>query len=315
MSKNFALLGVAGFVAPRHLQAIAETKNHLIAASDPKDSVGIIDRYFPDALFFTEFERFDRFLEKQRRLGEDKRAHYISVCTPNYLHDAHVRLALRIGADAICEKPLVIAPWNLDQLAMLEAETGRRVYNVLQLRELAPLNELRRSLQADSTGKRAQVTLTYVTRRGRWYHVSWKGDEDKSGGLVMNIGIHLFDFLIWLFGGVESFAVHHRAPERVAGQLRLKNADVTWLLSVDARDLPESTRAAGRTAFRSLLMDGKEIEFSDGFTDLHTRVYERVLAGNGFGIDDARPAIELAYSLRKATVSSTGDLHPGLHQR
>ncbi len=314
MSKNFALLGVGGFVAPRHLQAIADTKNVLIAACDPKDSVGIIDRYFPEASFFTEFERFDRFLEKQRRQGEDKRVHYVSICTPNYLHDAHTRLAMRLDADAICEKPLVIAPWNLDQLAVLEKETGRRVWNVLQLRELASLVELKKQLESGEPRerKRADVVLSYVTRRGRWYHVSWKGIEDKSGGLVMNIGIHLFDLMLWLFGSLEKSEVHHRTPDRVAGTLHLKHADVRWLLSVNGKDVPEQQRAAGKSAYRSLTLDGRSIEFSDGFTDLHTRVYERVLEGRGFGIDDARPAIELAYGLRKAPVTATTDGHPDL---
>ncbi|MBI2388856.1 MAG: Gfo/Idh/MocA family oxidoreductase [Deltaproteobacteria bacterium] len=310
MRKNFALLGVGGFVAPRHLQAIAETGNQLIGACDPKDSVGIMDRWFPEAAFFTEFERFDRFLEKQRRLGDDQRAHFVSVCSPNYLHDAHVRLALRVGADAICEKPLVISPWNLDQLAVLEQESGRRVFNVLQLRLLPALMALKQELTRKPLEQRADVVLTYVTRRGRWYHASWKGTEDKSGGLVMNIGIHLFDMMLWLFGSMERSEIHLRHHDRVAGTLRLKNADVRWFLSVNGEDVPADARAAGKTAFRSLTMNGRSIEFSDGFTDLHTRVYQDIVAGGGYRIDDARPALELAYGMRSAPLASSGERHP-----
>jgi UDP-N-acetyl-2-amino-2-deoxyglucuronate dehydrogenase len=309
MAKNFALLGVGGFVAPRHLQAIADTGNTLIAACDPKDSVGIMDRWFPEAAFFTEFERFDRFLEKQRRLGEEQRPHYVSVCSPNYLHDAHVRLALRLGADAICEKPLVISPWNLDQLALIEEETKRNVFTVLQLRLLPALIALKAELAKETAG-RADVVLTYVTRRGRWYHASWKGDEEKSGGLAMNIGIHLFDMMLWLFGPSEGATVHLRRADRVAGSLKLKNADVRFFLSVNGADVPEEQRAAGKTAYRSLTLNGRSIEFSDGFTDLHTRVYERVLAGDGFRIAEARPAVELAYGMRTSPTTNTGDRHP-----
>lgn len=312
MPKNFALLGVGGFVAPRHLQAIADTGNTLIAACDPKDSVGIMDRWFPEAAFFTEFERFDRFLEKQRRLGEEHRPHYVSVCSPNYLHDAHVRLALRLGADAICEKPLVISPWNLDQLTLLEEETKHHVFTVLQLRLLPALIALKAELEKERPSGRADVVLTYVTRRGRWYHASWKGDEEKSGGLAMNIGIHLFDMMLWLFGASEGSSVHLRRPDRVSGSLRLKNADVRFFLSVNGEDVPTELRAAGKTAYRSLTINGRSIEFSDGFTDLHTRVYERVLAGEGFRIAEARPAVELAYGMRSSSTTSAGDQHPML---
>lgn len=304
MSKNFALLGVAGFVAPRHLAAIHATGNTLVAACDPNDSVGVMDRYFPESAFFTEVERFDRFLEKQRRKGEAERVHYISVCSPNYLHDAHVRLAMRTGATAICEKPLVINPWNLDQLAAIEAESAGKVFTVLQLRLLPALVDLKK--RVDAAGSRADVQLTYVTRRGRWYHASWKGSEEKSGGLAMNIGIHLFDLMLWLFGPARSSEVHLRDHDRVGGVLELDRARVRWFLSVNAADLPEETRAAGKTAFRSIKMDGNEIEFSEGFTDLHTRVYEQVLAGSGYGIEDARPAIEASYRIRKDPLKAGG---------
>lgn len=313
MSQNFALLGVAGFVAPRHLEAIAQTGNRLVAACDPHDSVGVMDRYFPDAAFFTEFERFDRFLEKQRRKTDGRKVAYVSICSPNYLHDAHVRLALRVGATAICEKPLVINPWNLDQLAVLEEETGSKVYSVLQLRLASTVLALKNQLAGRPPGKKADVVLTYVTRRGRWYHISWKGSEEKSGGLTTNIGIHLFDLMLWLFGDVQRSYVHAYEPDHCAGALELERANVRWYLSTRAEDLPAEVRAAGHHAHRSLQLDGKEVEFSSGFTGLHTRVYEEVLAGRGFTIDDARPAIELAYRIRTAARVAPGDLvHPQL---
>jgi UDP-N-acetyl-2-amino-2-deoxyglucuronate dehydrogenase len=306
---NFAILGVGGFVAPRHLRAIADTGNQLLAACDPSDSVGILDSHFQSAKFFTEVERFDRYLEKQRRKSTEERIHFLSICTPNYLHDAHVRLALRTGAHAICEKPLVINPWNLDQLSQLESETGARVYNVLQLRLLPPLVELRRKI-ASSTG-RAQVVLTYVTRRGAWYHVSWKGDPAKSGGLAMNIGIHFFDLLHWIFGPVSGCEVHLREPDRWSGFLELEKADVRWYLSVRQEDLPQEVSAQGRAAFRSLTLNGEELEFSDGFADLHTRVYKQILEGAGFGIEEARPSIELAHRIRTIPLTAPGDVaHP-----
>lgn len=311
MKKNFALLGVAGFVAPRHLRAIADTGNELVSACDPNDSVGVMDSYFPGAAFFTEVERFDRFLEKQRRRGDEDRVHYVSVCSPNYLHDAHVRLALRVGADAICEKPLVINPWNLDQLALLEEETGRRVYSVLQLRLIPDLIALRGRVQAPARARRARVTLTYVTRRGRWYDVSWKGVVGKSGGLVTNIGIHLLDMMMWLFGSVRAATLHLSERDRVAGTLELEHADVQWFLSTNASDLPRQTVAGGKSAYRRLEMDGTNLEFSEGFTDLHTRVYQEILAGRGFGIGDARPAIELAHRLRTSSTAPLDDTaHP-----
>ena len=310
-ARNFALLGVAGYVAPRHLQAIAGTGNRLVAACDPNDSVGVLDRYFLDARFFTEYERFDRHLEKLRRRGDDERVHYVSICSPNYLHDAHARLALRVGANAICEKPLVINPWNLDQLAELEQETGSKVFNVLQLRLLPKLQELREKVRSRKT--RADVVLSYVTRRGPWYHISWKGSEEKSGGLPTNIGIHFFDLLQWLFGGASRCDVHVAEPDRWSGYLELERADVRWYLSTRYQDLPAETIAEGKPAFRSLTLDGEEIEFSPGFTDLHTLVYQDILDGGGFGLEEARPSIELAYRIRTTKpVAARGAAHPFL---
>lgn len=309
MSSNFALVGAAGFVAPRHMQAIAETGNTLVAAVDPHDSVGVIDRYFPDAAFFTEVERFDRFLEKRRRLSEQERVHYISICSPNYLHDAHVRLALRVGAHAICEKPLVISPWNLDQLAALEAEYGRRVYPVVQLRLLPQLRELAARLHAGPR-ERVDVELTYITARGRWYDVSWKGMTEKSGGLALNIGIHFFDLLIWLYGQPRSSQVVLSQPDKMSGVFELEHARVRWYLSVDRADLPATARAAGKTAFRRLVAGGQELDLSEGAGDLHTAVYRDVLAGGGCTIEDVRPSVQLAHEIRHAPVTRIAGAHP-----
>jgi len=298
---NFAVTGVAGFVAPRHLKAIRDTGNRLIAATDPHDAAGVLDHYSFDVRFFTEIERFDRHLEKLRRGPEKDRIHYVSICSPNYLHDAHVRLALRVGAHAICEKPLVINPWNLDALQELEQETGSRVYTVLQLRLHPALLALREKLQAGSGDH--DVSLTYVTGRGGWYDVSWKGSVERSGGVATNIGIHFFDLLLWLFGPAEQIAVHLREPKRVAGYLQLQRARVRWFLSTDIRDLPSAPQPGVKATFRSIVVDGEEIVFTDGFTDLHTRVYEEVLAGRGAGIDDARPSVELAHRIRKSPLA------------
>jgi UDP-N-acetyl-2-amino-2-deoxyglucuronate dehydrogenase len=308
---NFAVTGVAGYIAPRHLRAIRDTGNRLVAALDPNDSVGILDQYSLDVAFFKEFERFDRHLEKLRRGDEAERVHYVSVCSPNYLHDAHCRQALRVGADVICEKPLVVNPWNLDALQELEAETGRRIYNVLQLRLHPKLIDLREKLLKNAGDRDYDVVLTYITSRGKWYHYSWKGDVEKSGGVGTNIGIHFFDLLMWLFGGVVECRVHHSDPQRMAGFLQLERARVRWYLSLDYTELPFQAEPGVRTTYRSITIDGEEIEFTEGFTDLHTRVYENVLAGNGFGIDDARASIDLAYQIRKATPVGRDELaHP-----
>jgi UDP-N-acetyl-2-amino-2-deoxyglucuronate dehydrogenase len=313
MSKNFALTGAAGYIAPRHLKAIHEVGGQLLAAMDPHDSVGVMDQYFPTCRFFTEIERFDRYLERLRRERPEERINYLSVCSPNYLHDAHCRLGLRLHADVICEKPLTITPWNMDALSDLEHEYGQRVYTVLQLRLLPDLIALRQRLVDDPKRGRAQVTLTYVTRRGSWYHTSWKGDPQKSGGVGMNIGIHFFDLLLWLFGGCRRHELHLSTEGRMAGLLELEWADVTWLLSLEAEDLPPGHLAANKPAFRSMTMDGTELEFSPGFTDLHTAVYRDILEGGGFGILDAKPSVELVHALRGAPiVEHPAHRHPGL---
>ncbi len=309
MSKNFAVIGVGGYIAPRHLRAIRDTGNRLVAAVDPKDSVGVLDQYSFDVKFFTEIERFDRHLEKLRRGPEQDRVQYVSVCSPNYLHDAHCRLALRVGADVICEKPLVINPWNFDALEELEAETKHRIHTILQLRVHPELIKLKQSLQAE--GGQHDVMLTYITSRGPWYHVSWKGQQDKSGGVATNIGVHFFDLLLWLFGPSANLRVYHSDDSRMSGFIELERARVRWFLSVDSRDLPPQARANGKTTYRSITVDGKEVEFSEGFTDLHTRVYEETLAGRGFGIAEARPSIELTYAIRTAPVSPKDECaHP-----
>ena len=304
MTRNFAITGVGGFVAARHLKAISATGHRLVAAVDPHDAVGVLDQYSFDVRFFTEFERFDRHLEKLRRGSDTERVHYLSICSPNYLHDAHIRLALRVGAHAICEKPLVINPWNLDALQELEQETGARISTVLQLRLHPAVLAFRETLRSQT--RRHQVTLTYVTARGPWYDVSWKGSEERSGGLVTNIGIHFFDLLLWLFGPVQRSEVHLREPKRAAGTLELARADVRWLLSTDRSDVPADAASRSRTTFRSMTVDGERLEFTDGFNDLHTRMYEEILAGRDFGIDDARPSIELTHAIRHAPLTVAG---------
>jgi UDP-N-acetyl-2-amino-2-deoxyglucuronate dehydrogenase len=314
MAHPFAITGVAGFVAPRHLKAIKDTGNRLVAALDPHDAVGILDRFFPAVRFFTEFERFDRHLEKLRRASTDERVRYVSICAPNYLHDAHIRMALRVGADAICEKPLVINPWNLDALQELEGETGRRVYTVLQLRLHPALMALKQALASGPDRSGVDVCLTYITGRGPWYDVSWKGVPERSGGLAVNIGIHFFDLLIWLFGPAGRSDVHLSEPGRMSGAFECGAARVRWFLSTRMDDVPAEARHQGRTTYRSITVDGAELEFTEGFTDLHTRVYEDVLRGGGFTIDDARASIELAYRVRTgAPVAATPEsAHPFL---
>jgi UDP-N-acetyl-2-amino-2-deoxyglucuronate dehydrogenase len=311
--KNFAMTGVAGYVAPRHLKAINDTGHRLVAAVDPHDGVGVLDRYSLDIRFFTEIERFDRHLEKLRRGPEESRVHYLSICSPNHLHDAHIRLGLRVGANVICEKPLVINPWNLDALEELEHETKCRVSTVLQLRLHPELIALRERLRAARPQAPHDVCLTYITARGRWYDHSWKGSDERSGGLVTNIGIHLFDVLLWLFGPVTACEVHMRERRRIAGFLALERANVRWLLSVESSDLPPERTPAASTTFRSITVDGGEVEFSEGFGDLHTRVYQEVLAGRGFGIADGRPAIELSHRIRTTPESPVrSHAHPML---
>jgi len=309
--KNFAIIGGGGYIAPRHMKAIRDTGNRLVAALDPSDSVGILDSYTYDVAFFTEFERFDRHVDKLRRQGGAQRIHYVSICSPNYLHDAHIRFALRVGADAICEKPLVLNPWNLDALLEVERETGRRVYNILQLR-LHPAIIALKDKVARSPKKKYDIDLSYITSRGRWYFTSWKGSAEKSGGVASNIGVHFFDMLMWIFGAVQHHEVHLSSEQKMAGYLELENANVRWFLSVDRADVPEPARAAGKNTFRSITVDGEEVEFSDGFTDLHTMVYREILAGRGFGLEDARASINLVYGLRNAVPVNGGHAHPFL---
>jgi len=294
--KKFAIIGVAGYIAPRHLQAIRDTGNTLVAALDKSDTVGIMDSYFPNADFFTEFERFDRHLDKLRRQGTG--VEYVSICSPNYLHDSHIRFALRQGANAICEKPLVLNPWNLDALTEMEKESGQRVYNILQLRHHPAIIALREKVRQGPADKIYDVDLTYMTSRGHWYHISWKGDESKSGGITTNIGIHFFDMLIWVFGPVRNVVVETLTEDTASGFLELERARVKWLLSIDYDRIPPAVRAAGKRTYRSLTMDNEEIEFSDGFTELHTHSYRSILGGEGFGLEEARPSIELAHLIR-----------------
>jgi len=313
-AKKFALIGAAGFIAPRHMKAIRDTGNQLIAALDKSDSVGIIDSYFPQCAFFTEFERFDRHIEKLL-LEHKTSVDYVSICSPNYLHDAHVRFALRVGAHAICEKPLVLNPWNLDGLTAVEKRLGKNIYTILQLRHHPAIIELKNKV-AKAKGKSYEIQLTYITPRGSWYQHSWKGDTDKSGGLATNIGVHFFDMLSWIFGQPEESEVHIATEAKTAGVLKLKKATVKWFLSIDAADLAGTENEGKHKAFRSLLIDGEEIKFSDGFTDLHTESYRQILAGGGFGIKDCRAAINIVHAIRNARPTGVNrDSHPFASKR
>jgi len=311
--KNFALIGAAGYIAPRHMKAIEDTRNNLVAAYDPNDSVGIIDAHFPDADFFTEFERFDRHIDKLKRVNADKKIDYVSIASPNYLHDSHMRFALRSGADAICEKPLVLNPWNIDGLKKIEADTGHKIHTILQLRLHPVIIALKDKVATDAATKKYDLDLTYITSRGHWYLQSWKGDTKKSGGIATNIGIHFFDMLHFVFGAQQSNIVHYCADTKAAGYLEYEKARVRWFLSVDINDVPEGQRLKGQRTYRSILLNNEEIEFSEGFTDLHTRSYERILAGDGFGLDENRVAIETVATIRTAKpLGATGEYHPFL---
>ncbi|MDI6698946.1 MAG: Gfo/Idh/MocA family oxidoreductase [Candidatus Saccharicenans sp.] len=309
--KNFALIGVAGYIAPRHLKAIKETNNQLVATLDKSDSVGIIDSYFANADFFTEFERFDRHLEMLRRKEPERAVHFVSICSPNYLHDAHCRFALRIGADAICEKPVVLNPWNIDALKEEEEEYGHKIYTVLQLRLHPEILNLREKIEQNRSDSIYDIDLTYITARGRWYFYSWKGIEDKSGGIATNIGVHFFDMLSWIFGPPLRNIVHLRQPDVAAGYLELKKARVRWFLSLRFEDLPPEVLSAGKRSYRCIEINGKPFDFTDGFQDLHTRVYEEILKGNGFRLDENRNAIDIVYQIRKTELKPrAGDVHP-----
>jgi UDP-N-acetyl-2-amino-2-deoxyglucuronate dehydrogenase len=306
--KSFALIGAAGYIAPRHMQAIRDTGNTLAAAYDPNDSVGIIDSHFPDAHFFTEFERFDRHLDKRRRQGQG--VDYVSICSPNYLHDSHMRFALRSGADAICEKPLVLNPWNIDGLLDIERDTGRKVSTILQLRLHPAILAVRHKMQQAPKDSKVDVDLTYITSRGNWYLQSWKGDERKSGGVATNIGVHFFDMLHFVYGALQHIVVHLSTPTKAAGYLEYAQARVRWFLSIDVNDVPAAERAKGKRTYRALTAAGENIEFSDGFTDLHTRSYEAILRGEGFGLEENRVAIETVARIRTAEVTRAGEVHP-----
>jgi UDP-N-acetyl-2-amino-2-deoxyglucuronate dehydrogenase len=309
---KFGLIGAAGYIAPRHMKAIKDTGNILIAALDKFDSVGIIDSFFPNASFFLEAERFDRHLDKLRR-QPDKKIDYVSICSPNYLHDAHIRLALRNDAYAICEKPLVLNPWNIDSLEVLEKECGKKIYNILQLRLHPSLIALKQQIDADKSGKIYDINLSYITSRGNWYNYSWKGDGAKSGGIATNIGVHFFDMLTWIFGNVKENIVHTYENQRAAGFLQLEKARVRWFLSIDYNDIPEDIKAKGQRTFRSITVENKEIEFSEGFTDLHTQSYQKILAGEGFGLAEARNSIQIVHDIRhKEAIGKIGDYHPFL---
>lgn len=313
--KNFALIGAAGYIAPRHMQAIKATGHRLVAAYDPNDSVGIIDSHFPEADFFTEYERFDRHVDKLRRANHGNRIDYVSICSPNYLHDSHMRFALRSDADAICEKPLVLNPWNIDGLQEIERDTGRKVNTILQLRVHPAIVALRDKVQREAKGTKRDVDLTYITSRGHWYLQSWKGDQKKSGGIATNIGVHFFDMLHFIFGALQDNVVHLASDTKAAGYLEYEHARVRWFLSVDVDDVPGPAREAGQRTYRSITVDGEEIEFSGGFTDLHTRSYEEILAGRGFGLEENRTAIATVAAIRGAAPAAlAGDYHPFLRK-
>lgn len=308
--KQFALIGAAGYIAPRHLRAIKETGNNLVAALDKFDSVGIMDSFFPNADFFVEFERFDRHIEKLKR-NRGLKLDYVSICTPNYLHDAHIRFALRSGAHAICEKPLVLNPWNIDALKVIEQETGKKVNTILQLRLHQSIVALKQQIANGPKDKIYDVDLTYLTSRGHWYYTSWKGELAKSGGIATNIGVHFFDMLAWVFGGLKSSKVHLHSHDRAAGYLEFEQARVRWFLSINEDLLPKEAREKGQRTYRSITVNGKEIEFSDGFFDLHTKSYEHIIAGNGFGLTDAKASVQLVHDIRNATLAPIkGDYHP-----
>ena len=307
---NFGLIGASGYIAPRHMMAIKDTGNNLVAALDKFDSVGIIDNYFPDAEFFTEPERFDRHLEKIK-YEKNIRLDYVSICTPNYLHDSHIRMALRIGADAICEKPLVLNPWNLESLAKMEKESGNKIWNILQLRLHESIITLKRKVSEAPSDKVFDIDLTYITSRGNWYCTSWKGDMSKSGGIATNIGVHFYDMLSWIFGDVKENIVHIKSHDRASGYLEFQKARVRWFLSINHETLPNHIKKNKKRTFRSIKIEGEELEFSGGFTDLHTKVYKEIIKGKGYGLDDAKNAVEIVHKIRNSqAIGLKGDYHP-----
>jgi UDP-N-acetyl-2-amino-2-deoxyglucuronate dehydrogenase len=308
-AKNFALVGVAGYIAPRHVKAIKDTNNDLIATLDPFDSVGYLDNYFPNADYFYEFERFERHVDKLSRT--EKKIEYVSICSPNYLHDSHIRFALRHKAHAICEKPLVLNPWNIDALAEIEKETGKRIFNILQLRLHPSIISLKEKIEKGPKEKIYDIDLAYITSRGRWYDFSWKGNIQKSGGVATNIGVHFFDMLTWIFGDVKENIVHVYEEQRAAGYLQLEKARVRWFLSIDYNSLPNDIKEKGQRTYRSITVEGEEIEFSSGFTDLHTLSYQKILKDEGFGLSEAKKSIQTVYNIRNSKLNpNMGDTHP-----
>ena len=308
-TKNFALIGVGGYIAGRHLKAIKETGNNLVASLDPSDSVGIIDSYFPESDFFVEFERFDRHIDKLRRRGTQ--VDYVSICSPNYLHDSHIRFALRSGAHAICEKPVVLNPWNFEGLEEIRREFGKEIFNILQLRLHPAIAALKKRIENEGTFKKKyDIDLTYITSRGHWYHISWKGDIHKSGGIATNIGVHFFDMLIWIFGKVQNNVVHLLEEDKASGFLELERARIRWYLSLDYTDIPDKIKKKDIRTYRSLILNNENFEFSKGFTDLHTKSYEEILKGNGFRLNESKASIETVYTIRNANpIGLQGDYH------
>jgi UDP-N-acetyl-2-amino-2-deoxyglucuronate dehydrogenase len=312
-TQSFALIGASGYIAPRHMKAIKENQCQLLASYDPYDGIGIMDSYFPQASFFTEFERFDRHIEKMARKG--KGVDFISVCSPNYLHDAHIRFGLRNKANVICEKPLTLNPWNIESIFELEKEFERKVYTILQLRLHPAIIALKEMIQAGDPHKIYDLDLAYITSRGNWYYTSWKGDISKSGGIATNIGVHFFDMLTWVFGKPKINQVHIHTHDRAAGFLELERARIRWFLSINEESLPAAVRGKGQRTFRSFTLEGKEIEFSDGFTDLHNDSYRSILAGTGFRAYEALTAIEMVHEIRNASpLGLKGDYHPFAQQ-
>ncbi|MBP7463573.1 MAG: Gfo/Idh/MocA family oxidoreductase [Bacteroidales bacterium] len=312
--KNFALVGVAGYIAPRHVKAIKETGNNLISCLDKFDCVGYLDSYFPEAEFFYEFERFERHIDRLRYT--DRKIDYVSICSPNYLHDSHIRFALRNRAHAICEKPLVLNPWNIEALEKMETESGCNIYNILQLRLHPAIIALKNEIDADTSGKIYDIDLAYITSRGKWYDYSWKGSSEKSGGVATNIGVHFFDMLMWIFGSIEHSVVHISETHKAAGFLQLKKARVRWFLSIDYNDIPAAVKAKGQRTYRSITVGNREIEFSEGFTDLHTISYQNILNNKGFRVIESLPCIDAVYKIRNApAVGLSGDYHPILSEK
>ena len=307
--KNFALIGAAGYIAPRHMKAIKDTGNNLLAAYDPYDGVGIMDSYFPEADYFTEFERFDRHIDRLKR--NYSKIDYVSICSPNYLHDSHIRFGLRSGANVICEKPIVLNPWNIDALQEAEKDSGQDVFTILQLRHHDAIKELKKKVEGGPSDKIYDVDLTYLTSRGKWYYTSWKGDLEKSGGIATNIGVHFYDMLTWVFGGLKSQTVHLHTHDRASGIMHLERANIRWFLSINYDVIPEKEKSEGKRTYRSITVDGEEIEFSQGFTELHTVSYDAILNGKGYRIGDTRQAIQIVHDIRHSTpIGLHGDYHP-----